>query len=143
MKFRILRLLVTIAAGVSLATAQNSQARSTPAKKDPLQTATKPLTPKSAMPAQHKSTAVVTRPAKSAGNTTAELNRMERQNAKGGKVKSTSPAKSASVPRTAATPAANDSKTNFKYQKPVGGLKATTPNANAKNSSTPRVTKSN
>jgi hypothetical protein len=143
MKFRIARLLVTLAAGVSLATAQNSQARSSPAKKDPLQTATKPLTPKSAMPAQHKSTAAVPHTAKNGGNTTAELSRLERQNAKGGKVKSTSPAKSASAPKTAGTPAANDSKINFKYQKPVGGLKATTPNANAKNSSTPRVTKSN
>jgi hypothetical protein len=143
MKFRILRLLVTIAAGLSLATAQNSPARSSPVKKDPLQTATMPLTPKSAMPAQHKSTVVAPPAAKNGENTSAELAHLEQQNIKAGGVKGISPAKSPAGAKTVGTPAANKSKINFKYQKPVGGLQATTPNANTKASSTPRVKKSN
>jgi hypothetical protein len=143
MKFRIVLLLVTLAAGLNPATAQNSQGRSSTAQKDPLQTATNPLTPKSAMPAQHKSTAVAPLAAKNGENTTAELTHLEQQNIKARTVKGTSPAKNPAAAKTAGTPAANNSKINFKYQKPVGGLQATTPNASAKNSSTPRVTKSN
>src|ERR1700684_4283561 len=90
--------LITAAALSGLGTAQTSQARSsstttTKGGSDPLQTATKPLTPKSAMPAQRKSSVAV--PSTSAGsrNTSKELTHLEHQKigARGSKSASKAP----------------------------------------------------
>lgn len=129
---------------IGLATAQSSQVHSSSAKStsDPLQAATKPLTPKSAMPSSgHKSSAAVLPPSTNVGKTNAELSRVEREKIKTGP--STSASKDS--PKLASAPKSNEANPaiNYKYQKPVGGLKATTPDANAKGSSTPRVTKKN
>ena len=146
MKRRVVCSLVTMAAGICLATAQNStqksQVGSTSAKSgaDPLKTATKPLTPKSAMPAPHKSSVAVPNTSKSGRNTTAELTHLEQQNTKAGSSKSTPPAKVPPV-KPADKSAGSDSGINFKYQKPVGGLKASTPDPHSPNSGTPRVKK--
>jgi hypothetical protein len=147
MKYRLICLFVTIAAGICLAPAQNSKVRASSAKPgpDPLQAATKPLTPKSAMPSHRKSSVAVPSASTSGRNTTAELTRMERQNGKasGSKSGDKGPAKSSSVRKSTETSAGSGPEINSKYQKPVGGLKASTPGANAPNSSTPRVTKKN
>jgi hypothetical protein len=74
--------------------------------------------------------------------TNAELDRLEKQKIKAGSSENGS--KVSSAKGTAAPKAApSDSAINFKYQKPTGGVKATTPDANARNSGTPRVTKKN
>jgi hypothetical protein len=146
-KHRVVCLFVTVAAGICLATAQTSNQNSqgsASAKSggDPLKTATKPLTPKSAMPAPRKSSVAVPNTSKSGRNTTAELTHLERQNGKAGGSKSgtTPPAKGASV-KPADKSAGSSSGINFKYQKPAGGLKAATPGPHSANSGTPRVKK--
>jgi hypothetical protein len=139
MKFRVACLLVTVGALIGLATAQETQVHSASAKStpDPLQAATKPLSPKSAMPAPRKPAPAI--PPKSGTNTTAELTHLEQQNVKAGGPKSNAaPAKAAPL-KSADSSAGNG--INFKYQKPAGGMKATTPNANTKNPNTPRVKK--
>jgi hypothetical protein len=145
MKYRLVCLFVTMAAGICLAPAQNSNVRASSAKPgpDPLQAATKPLTPKSAMPSHRKSSVAMPPASTSGKNTTADLTRMERQNGKasGSKSGDKGPAKGSSVRKSADTSAGSGSGINFKYQKPVGGLKASTPGANSANSSTPRVKK--
>jgi|SRR5271165_3254600 len=145
MKRGIVSLFVSVAALATLAIAQTAQVSSSSAKTgpDPLKTATKPLTPKSAMPPQHKSTAVVPATATSSQKSSAELNRLERQNVKDTSSKSggTASAKSPSVKSNEA--AGGNSGIDFKYHKPTGGMQAATPNANSKNSSTPRVNKKN
>ena len=148
MKYRVVYLCAAVATLTCLATAQSSQVRSssTSAKRDPdsLQNATKPLTPKSAMPAQHKSSAAPLNAPKSGGNTSAELTRLERQPVKadGSSRDPKEAAKPPAVPKPGGTSASGPG-INYKYQKPAGGLTATTPNANSKNSSVPRVTKKN
>jgi hypothetical protein len=124
MKYKALWLSVTIATGLCLATAQNSQVRSSSAaakaEANSPQGATKPLTPKSAMPPARKSSAVVPHPSTSGPKTTAELSRLERQNIKTASPKK--PAKSASLPKpagTAGTSNTSGSGINFTYQKPV------------------------
>jgi hypothetical protein len=147
-KHTVVCLLVTLVAGICLATAQSTvrkpQVGSSSAKSaaDPLTTATKPLTPKSAMPAHRKSSVAVPNTSKSSRNTTAELTQLERQNTKAGASKSgnTPTAKGAPV-KSADKSAGSDSGLNFKYQKPAGGLKASTPDAHSPNSSAPRVKK--
>jgi hypothetical protein len=145
MKYRFVCLFVTIAAGLCLAPAQNSKVRASSATPhpDPLQAATKPLTPKSAMPSHRKSSVAVPPASTSGRNTTAELTRMERQNGKasGSKGGDKGPAKSSSVRKSADPSAGSGPGINSKYQKPVGGLKASTPGANTASSSTPRVKK--
>jgi hypothetical protein len=144
MKYRVVCLFITVAALVALATAQNTQARSSSAKSgpDPLQTATKPLTPKSAITPHRKSSVAL--PATNDRNTTAELTRMERQNVKAGDSKSVSvpSAQRVSPVKSADTSAGNGSGINFKYKKPAGGLRASTPDAQSANSGRP-VTKKN
>jgi hypothetical protein len=146
LKCRAVCWFVMAAASIG-ATAQNSQVHSSSTKSSsgPLQTATKPLTPKSAMPSQHKSAIAVPKASTGARNTTAELTNLEQQQSKAGGPKSgsTGAAKSASARRSADSSARSGSGINFKYQKPVGGLTASTPDANAKSSGTPRVTKKN
>jgi len=147
MNHRVVCLLVTAAAGICLATAQSSahkpQVGSSSAKSaaDSLTAATKPLTPKSAMPARRKSSLVVPNTSKSR-NTTAELTHLEQQNPKTGASKSgNTPTAKAAPAKSADKSAGSDSGINFKYQKPAGGLKASTPDAHSPNSSTPRVKK--
>jgi negative regulator of sigma E activity len=111
---------VTVAAGICLATAQNSQVHSSSAKSssDSLQKATKPLTPKSAMPPQHKSSGVVPGASTSGQNTSKELDRLEHQSIKTPSTKSsTAPAKRAAV-NSPAKSSGNDSGINATYQKP-------------------------
>jgi hypothetical protein len=129
---------------VALAAAQNTQVRSSYAKStpDPLQGSIKPLTPKSAMPSSRKSsTAVVPPPSATTGKTNAELSRVEREKIKTG----SSQSGSKEAPKVAFVPKSTEENPaiNYKYQTPAGGMKATTPGANAKGSSTPRVTKKN
>jgi hypothetical protein len=147
MKLRVVCCCVTVAASISLATAQHSQARSSSAKpaRDPLQTAIKPLTPKSATTPRRRSSVVVPKASKSGPNATAELNQLERQNGKPGtsKSKGAGVVKRTSVPKSPDTTARAGSGINFKYEKPAGGMTATKPDARNANSSTPRVTKKN
>jgi hypothetical protein len=140
-------LVVAMGALICLATAQNSQVRSSPAKSapDPLQNAIKPLTPKSAMPVQRKPSVAVPNASPDGGKTNAELSHLERQNIKAGSYAGSSKsgagiAKSAPAPRPADR--SSGSGINFKYQRPVGTT-ASKPGAQAGNSSTPRVTKKN
>jgi hypothetical protein len=145
MKYRIVGLLATLVGGICIATGQSSKAHSSSPKADPLTTATKPLTPKSALEQRHKAAVAAPRSTKSASKTSAELNRLEQQPTKATNKRSAASAKATSTPRSAtADPAvANNSRTNFKYQKPAGGVQASRPNAHAANSTTPRVTKPN
>jgi hypothetical protein len=142
MKTKVVCFFAVGVAGICLATGQTSQTRSSSAKtgSDPVKAATKPLTPKSAMPAPRKSSAAVPNTPKGGSNATTELNRLEHQPASGGTAKSTPPAK-VTVPKTSTASAGNGSGINFKYQKPAGGMKATTPNPHSPNSSAPRVSK--
>jgi hypothetical protein len=161
MKYRLTLFCAFGFALIGLATAQTSQVHAPSAKStsdplqsatkpltpksakstsDPLQSATKPLTPKSAMPpSSHKSSAAVLPPSANVRKTNAELSRVEREKIKIGH----SASASKDSPKVAPAPKSNEGNPaiNYKYQKPVGGLKATTPDANAKSSSTPRVTK--
>jgi hypothetical protein len=142
-KCKVVCWFLTVAAWTLMATAQSPRAGSSPAKAtaDPLQSATKPLTPKSAMPAKHKSSVVAPSPAASSKNTTAELTHLEHQSIKAGSSNSGNkgPAKSVPLPRPATTSAASGPGIDFKYQKPVGGMKAANPNANSPNSTKSRV----
>jgi hypothetical protein len=144
MKSKVACLFAIAVAGICLATAQNSSSRPASAKpgQDPLQNALKPLTPKSAMPSDRKSARAVASPSAGPQKANAELDRLEKQKIKAGSSESggkVSPAKGTAAPKAAPSGSA----TNFKYQQPAGGVKATTPDANARNSSTPRVTKKN
>jgi len=144
MKHRLVCLLATVLAGACLASAQNSQGHSPSAKPapDPLKGATKPLTPKSAMPSPHKSSLAVPGPHTSTKgkNTDLELTRLERQ-----RITTTSPNTRVANSVPARKPAVNQmgSGIDFKYQQPVGGMQAPTPGARSPNSATPRVVKKN
>ena len=145
MKYRIGWLLAAIAS-IGIANAQTalgqsssstSSTASLPAKpgKDPLKSATKPLTPKSAMPAERKSAPVM--PPATCTHTSSDLNRLERTNIAASTSKGAAPAKAPSVGKSSdPTPS---QAMNFKYQKPVGGVQASVPNARAANSTKPRV----
>jgi hypothetical protein len=142
-KRRVVVLFITVITGVCLATAQNSKVGSGSSKPapDPIKNVNKPLTPMSAMPAKRKAAMPVTAP-KSGQNTTAELTHLEKQNAKAASPKSADKGTVKIAPLSSAdTSAASGSKTNFKYQKPVGGVTASTPGANSRNSPAPRVPK--
>jgi hypothetical protein len=121
MKNKVVCLFVTVAAGLCLAAAQSSVLNPAPAKsgKDPLQSATKPLTPKSAMSAPHKSPPVAPNTSTSTRKTDAELNHLEHQNIKAPSTKSgtAAPAKRASA-KPAAASSTNGSGINATYQKP-------------------------
>jgi hypothetical protein len=138
-KYRVLSLCMAFPTLVALLMAQGTQVRSSSAKAvaDPLQNVTKPLTPKSAMPPQRKSAPLVPMSAGS-GKTNSELTRLERQPVKAETPKSGG-AKAAPLVKSA--DASSGPGINFKYQKPVGGMQAATPNAKSANSSTPRVKK--
>jgi hypothetical protein len=105
--------------------------------KDPLKSATKPLTPKSAIPVPHKSAPVI--PPATGVHTSSDLTRLERTSISGSSSKGTgaSPAKAPPIGKSSDTTPSQTM--NFKYQKPVGGTQASAPNARAANSSKPRV----
>jgi hypothetical protein len=146
MKYKVACWFAIAAVCACLATAQNSKVQSSTSRPapDPLQSVTKPLTEKSATPPHHTSSALPPpRPASSA-KTSDELTRLERQNvaAKGPKSGSASAPKAPPASKPADTSAGNGSGINFKYQKPAGGMEASTPNAHAANTNA-RVTKKN
>jgi hypothetical protein len=146
--YRVAGLIVTVVAAVCLATAQSSQlpASSGKSSPDPLHASTKPLTPKSAMPAPHKPSGAMQNTSKSSTNTTAELVRLEQPPNKAAASKSgtTAPAKPISIAKSTKSTGTSDGKNsgiNFNYQKPAGGPQATPPGARSANSSKPRVKK--
>jgi hypothetical protein len=145
LKSSIACLLATLIAGICMASAQTSKTHSSSTKPnpDPVTSATKPLTPKSAMQPPRKTAAVVAGSTKSASKTSAELNHLERQPAHTANQKGTPAAKATPKAVTTDPAAANNSRTNFKYQKPAGGVQATRSEARAPNSQTPRVNKPN
>jgi hypothetical protein len=140
---RIVTLLITAASMTALCIAQSTKPLSAPAKnaKDPLVNATKPITPKSAMPAHPKSATVL--PPTTGKNTTAELAHVENQKVSSGRASNLSNGSGQSEPGTkrAVASAASGPPIDYKYQKPAGGKQAVSPDANVKNSSTPRVKK--
>ena len=147
MKYRMICCAVTAAALIGPAAAQSSSVhsslpKSTASTSSAHPTTSKPLTPKSAMPAPHKSS--VAKPGSSGGTVKAngELNHLERQNIKATPAKSTTPAPS-KTPKSSESSSGNGSGINATYQKPVGGLRATTPDANSANGNKARVTKKN
>ena len=138
MKYSLVCWSIAAAALIGVgAVAQNSQVHSPTAKSDQdLHAASKPLTPKSAMPSKRTSSSAVPKASKSDGNATAELTHLERQDTKGGGSTSGA-AKGVSAPKPAA--AASGSGINFKYQPPKGGEKASRGDARSANSQKPRV----
>jgi hypothetical protein len=131
---RIVFLLITAASMTVLCVAQSTKPLSSPAKtaKDPLVNATKPITPKSAMPDHRKSPGAL--PAASGKNTSAELTHLENQKISTKNV-SNGPGKGAPGTKLAETSEPGGPAINYKYQKPVGGKQATMPDANARSSS--------
>jgi hypothetical protein len=128
---------VTAATGLAMAQSTKTTS-STKSASDPMQSATKPLTPKSAMPGKPKSTVAV--PPASTGSTTAvELNHLERTNVAASSKASSANSKNISMPKSGPTTA--NSQINFNYQKPAGGAQAVPPKARTANSNTPRVKK--
>ena len=146
-KYRVACCFTVVAACTCLAMAQSSVGRlSTPPPADPLKTATKPLTPKSAAPAHHKASVMLPQKPTGKDNTNAELTRLERQKTVlSSSPKSGSPIapKSSSTAKPADPSAGSGPAIDYKYQKPAGGKQADTPNARAPNATTPRVTKKN
>lgn len=148
MKHKIIFLFLALAAMIGLVTAQSSQGHSLSGSKSGADPATKPLSPKSAMPAQHKSSVPAPVGKRATGSTTSELKQLEHQNqhasasAKGtARGKSAPAAKPVAQAKSTETSTANGSGVDFKYQKPKGGMRAETPDPNTANSNTPRVKK--
>jgi len=150
LKYKFASGLAIAAVWTCLATAQTSQAHlsSTHPAPDPLKSATRPLTEKSANTPRHRSSVVPQSPA-GAGKTNAELTGLERQrdavkgptNSAASSPRNTSSSKPPATSKTAGTPAGNGTAIDYQYKKPAGGLQAQTPHARAPNSSTPRVNK--
>jgi len=146
MKCKVACWFAVAAVWTCLATAQSSQSHLSSAQPpDPLKTVTKPLTEKSATPAQHKSSAAM--PPVRRTNTNAELSHLERQKiVLNNNPKSVTPGSTKntpSPPKATATATASSAPIDYKYQKPAGGRQSDTPNARTPNSTTPRVTKKN
>lgn len=127
MKNRVVCLFVIVIAGISLAAAQSTKVHSSTSVptekpgKDPVRTATKPLTPKSAMPAKGKSSAAATPSAPKGGSkSNAELTRLERQPIKASNPNTDKTAAAKGAPARKPAPAnANGSGINSSYQKPT------------------------
>ncbi len=121
MKCRVAFFFVTIAALIGLATAQKSEigSPSTKASVDPLKSAPRPLTPKSAIALPRKSSVAVPQISTSSRNTSVELTRLERQSLKtiGSKTGSTGVSKVNPV-KPAGTSSASGSGINASYHKP-------------------------
>jgi len=112
--------MVTVAASLCLATAQNSKpGASATAGPDPLKTATKPLTPKSAIASPHKSSTAAPLASTNTQKTNAELRRLERQGVKTAGPSKTTPGAAKAAPAKPATASPrSDSGINAPYQKP-------------------------
>ena len=147
MKCKVACWFAVAAVWTCLATAQSSQSHLSSAQPpDPLKTVTKPLTEKSATPAQHKSSVAMPQQPAGKANTNAELSRLERQKivlSNNPKSVAPSSAKNTSSPKLKSTATASSAPIDYKYQKPTGGRQSDTPNARTPNSTTPRVTKKN
>jgi len=151
MKYKFASGLAIAAVGTCLATAQTSQAHlsSTHPTPDPLKSATRPLTEKSANTPRHRSSVVPPQKSAGASKTNAELTGLERQrdvvkgptNRAASSPRNTSSSKPPATSKTAGTPAGNGTAIDYQYKKPPGGLQAQTPNAHSPNSLTPRVNK--
>jgi hypothetical protein len=148
MKHKIIFFFLALAAMIGLATAQSSQGRSLSGSKSGADPATKPLSPKSAMPAQHKSSVPAPVVPSATGSTTSELNQLEHQNPHASSsTKGTARTKSAPAPKPAAQPKSTETSTakgsgvDFKYQKPKGGMQAETLDPNSANRPNQRVKK--
>jgi len=126
-KYRYALFLMTVAGLLGLAVGQNSKGASSPSKpaNDSLRNATKPITPKSAMPAQRKGAVASPKPATRQSSTSTELSRLERQSSKATASKNTSPAPANSTQAKPKATSGNASKIDFKYQKPAGQKPAT------------------
>jgi hypothetical protein len=114
---------VAVLCGIGMATGQTSpQNPKLETKADPLRSETQPLTPKSAMPASHKTSLPRSVP-NSSRNTSAELQRLERENSS---ASSRDRAQAAKLPPVKSVGKAEKSNPpiNSKYQKPVGGMTA-------------------
>lgn len=139
MMYKLISLFV-LAASINIARAQNTTSHSLPKTSSIKSSAsgqseTKPLTPKSAMPAQRKSSGTMPNLA-SAPKANAELSTLERKNSQTPRA----PAKTASVAKanvgaTRRTSPSPNSAINFKYRKPTGGMQASNPGANSKSQS--------
>ena len=150
MKCKVACWFAVAAVWTCLATAQSSQSHlSSTQPPDPLKAVTKPLTEKSATPAQHKSSAAM--PPVRRTNTNAELSHLERQKiVLNNNPKSVTPGSHEKIrpqricrKRQLRTTAGSSAPIDYKYQKPAGGRQSDTPNARTPNSTTPRVTKKN
>jgi hypothetical protein len=114
-------LFVTVAAFIGLGAAQNSKLAlsSTSPRQDPLKTATKPLTPKSAAQPPRRSSVRLPNRATPSSQNSAELNRLERDSMNTGVAKSN---QTATVKTPSLKPAVTSSKSgsgiNASYQKP-------------------------
>lgn len=131
----------TMAVGVSLVAAQSSKnSTSAHRSRDPLKAATQPITPKSAVMPHAKHHLIL--PPNQTSSARTELSRLEKQNNRNATAAiNTGSAKSGGVTKTANKPARPGPKVEFKYQQPVGGMKASSPAANTRNSNPSRVTK--
>jgi hypothetical protein len=108
---------VIILAAVGLTAAQSTQTK--PLVKSDVSSrppATKPLTPKSAMPAPHKSSTGVPKVTATGAHNSAELARLEQQNKKPPAAKNTSARQGSVLPASKSTPP--NPAINFQYQKP-------------------------
>jgi hypothetical protein len=121
MKRKIVFWFVAGAAVVGMATAQNPKvgASSSKAGTDPLKTATKPLTPKTAIAPRSKTSGSISTSSANSQRTNAELTRLERQSVKAGSSKggNAGTAKAAPV-KSAKTSSPSGSGINASYQKP-------------------------
>jgi hypothetical protein len=114
-------LFVTVAAFIGLARAQNSKLApsSTSPRHDPLKTATKPLTPKSAAQLPRRSSVPLPNGTTNSSKNGAELSRLERQSLDTGVAKGN---KTGTVKTPSIKPAGTSSKSgsgiNASYQKP-------------------------
>ena len=120
MKCRIFLLLGTLGALICLASGQTSKVGSSSAKSaTDLKSVTKPLTPKSAMPPEHKSSLSAPAVSTNQRNTSTELTRLERQGLKPAAAKSSKTGAAKSSPVKPLSPSSgNGSGINSSYQKP-------------------------
>jgi len=121
MKCKVVFWFVTWTALIGLGAAQNSKVGSSSAKTgpDPLKTATKPLTPKSAIGPRRTSSGAVPNSSANSQKTNAELTRLERQSVKAGGSKSGNSGAAKAPPVKSANPASGSgSGINATYQKP-------------------------
>ena len=138
-KYKAVYLLMTVAFFIGVAPAQKAHTSTAGSKAD-YGAATKPLTPKSAMPAKHSSSSLPPATKRSV-EANKELTHLEQPRIRSGasSKSAASPAKSLSTPKPVASQ--KDSGINATYEKPKVGMQASRPDAHAANSTKPRVNK--